>query len=274
MDRRHAFARFATPTPSTAAQYRRPHQRQGVRVGKVGEVYLDPAAYQAMYHSTYDAAPGIWALLAVVISLGQQLTELVNVANEVEAVGGGSKQLKLELARRREDWDLIFQLIRSIIMGESDDPDADFARAYADVFDGMPQDQGKFQYEDGGEQYPPRYGLAWEIGSLYNQTWAMWSPMSWINASGDEPWYSWIPEAIAAGWVAVFNDVQAVANESPGEGPGWGAEIGQAAEATEKHVVDLGNQGKKLLEKAMNIGAGVGVLALILGGAVLFGGRR
>jgi len=243
-----------------------------VRVGKSDEVYLDPAKLRLAYEGIYNKSPGIWTLLAITFSLGSLLANLIDRANAVEAVGGGSKQLKLELDRRREDWQAVLWMLQAIIFGQTDTPTEDYAEAYKMIFVEYPQDQGLFEYEN-GTQLPPRYGLAWEIGSLSNQVWAMWHPSTWVHEDPDEPWYSWIPVAIAAGWVEAFNDVQVVAGQSPNEGPGWGAEIGIAAEETEKKVIDLGKQGASLLRKAAGMAAGGALLGLLIGGALL-GSRR
>ena len=272
MNRRQAFARHGFHAVTGASRYSRPRKR--MRVGK--DYYLDPAKYRDLYLAIYDQYPGIFSLSAVLMSLGQQLTNLVEVANTVEAVGGGSKQLKLELGRRREDWFGVLQILQDIFTGNSEDPDADFQEAYRRIFVRFPQDEGKFDYEDGGSVLPPRYGLAWEVGSLMNQAWAMWHPTLWINEDGDEPWYSWIPQAIAAGWVEAFNDVQSLAGQAPGGGgPGWGAEIAQAADATSLKVTELGQKGAALIAKAYG-GAGTlvaaGIGAYLLG--MFIGGRR
>ena len=270
MDRRKAFARRPRPTGPNALQHSRAYSR--VRVGKSDDVYLDPAKLRLVYEGIYNKSPGFWTLLAIVFSVGGVLGDLINRANEVEAVGGGSQQLKLELNRRREDWEGILQLLRADVFGDSEDSDADFAKAYKLLFVSFPQDEGEFEYEN-GSQLPPRYGLIWEIGSLSNQVWAMWHPLSWVHDDPDEPWYSWIPVAIAAGWVEAFNDVQGLVGQAPEQGPGWGAGIAQAAEQTEQAVIDIGNKGASLLKKAVGMAAGGALLGLLIGGALL-GSRR
>ncbi len=269
MNRRQAFARF-TPHSTAAASHARARRRQGqkARIGKANQNEMDPAAFRDMLLDIYNSSPGLVTLMAVVLSLGSMLTELIDRANDVEQVGGGSAQLRIDLMRRREDWFEIWFLLMQIVKGESEDPEADLQMALEWTFKGFPQDQGKYEYEN-GSGFPPRYGLAWEIGSLYNQVWAMWHPMSWVGEDPDEPWYSFIPTAIAAGWVGIFNEVEEVFTDAPDGGAGWGAKIGEAAEQTQTAVskiadkYDLGKIAKKL--GAMGAGllfAGVYVTAL------------
>ncbi len=136
------------------------------------------------------------------------------------------------------------------------------------LFVEFPQDEGLWDYEAGGSVLPPPRGLIWELGTLMNQTFAMWHPIAWIGDDPDEPWWSWVPVAIAAGWVAAINDVQQLADQAPEQGPGWGAQIGHAAEQTQAKVVELAEQGAavigQLAAKAGAIALGVGLLALLI----------
>lgn len=274
MDRRQAFSRFAPTGSSHAAAHARARRRQGqrARVGKSGDLYLDPATFRKFYTSIYEAHPGILTLCAIAFSLGDRLTQLIDTANEVEAAGGGSAQLKLDLMRRREDWFEIYFMLRRVVLGDSDDPDADYAKALKWTFEGFPQDEGLYGYEN-GEALPPRYGLAWEIGSLYNQVWAMWHPATWIHEDPDEPWYSWVPVAIAAGWVGALNDVQSLVTEAPGGGAGWGAELAAAGEATELKVIELKDSAIDFGKQIAGATTGALLGGLLVGG-ILLGRRR
>lgn len=275
MNRRHAFARFAKTASSGAAAHARSRRRQGqrARVGKAGEIYLDPAKFRSFFLTVYNDHPGIFSLFLILFSLGDRLTHLIETANEVEQVGGGSAQLKLELMRRREDWFEIYFTLQQILFGNSEDPEGDFDKAVRWTFEGFPQDQGLYGYEN-GEQLPPKYGLAWEIGSLYNQVWAMWHPITWIGDDPDEPWFSWLPTWIAAGWVAGVNDLQALVADAPEQGPGWGAEIAAAASETESKVSELGQEGFDFAKKAAGMAGGALLGGLLLGGIVLGSRRR
>lgn len=285
MDRFGLQHRFHSNNAMTSLRARhapRAPMRPGVRIqlakrarvgAKVGS--FDPALLRDEYLRIYNAAPGLWALGAVLFSLGQKLTRLIEVATTVEAVGGGSAQLKLELNRRVDDWTMLRQEFFEIVFNEVEDPKAAFDELYRRIFVRFPQDQGKWDYEDGGSQYPPKYGLAWEIGSLTNQVWAMWHPTLWISENPDEPWYSWIPAAIAGGWIEALNDVQSVISESPVEGPGWGAEMAETAEKTQIAAVDFAKKGADAIKKAAyGAGAAVVGLGLLFLGIFAVGGRR
>lgn len=274
MNRRQAFARF-TPHSTAAASHARARRRQGqkARIGKASENQIDPAAFRDMYLSIYNSSPGLVSLMAVVLSLGSMLTELIDRANDVEQAGGGSAQLKLELMRRREDWFEIWFVLMQIVKGESEAPEADLQMALDWTFKGFPQDQGKYEYEN-GSQLPPRYGLAWEVGTLYNQVWAMWHPITWVGEDPDEPWYTFIPTAIAAGWVDIFNEIEEVFTGAPDGGAGWGAKIAQSAEQTEAAVVEIGEKGYSLAKKALGMAGGALLAGLLVGGLVIGGRRR
>lgn len=270
MNHRHAMLR----------RFNRPG-RTGRTIARVGatdekDLRLDPAKYRTYYRQIYDKSKDLWGLGFVIFSLGQRLAELREVAAEVESVGGGSLQLRLELERRKEDYFELVQRFSKLVQGDVDDVQESFAELERFIFVSFPQNEGEWEYMDGGTQLPPRYGMAWEIGTLTNQVWAMWHPANWILDDPDTPWWEWIPVAIAAGWVDAINSVQETVSDAPESGPGWGAEIGQAAEDTSQVVSELAEEGAEALGKigASATGALVAAGALFLGAAFFLGGRR
>lgn len=90
----------------------------------------------------------------------------------------------------------------------------------------------------------------------------------------DEPWYSFIPTAIAAGWVGIFNEVEEVFTDAPDGGAGWGAKIGEAAEQTQAAVVEIGEKGYELAKKAAGMAGGALLAGLVVGGIVIGSSRR
>lgn len=264
MNHRNALAsRHSGHAPRRAGQ---------ARVGKVTpvELYLDPGKLRDLYRGIFEKNPTLWALTMVIFSLGQRLAAMREVAAEVEAVGGGSLQLRLELNRRVDDWMGLLQRVRYILAADYDEGEdeaslsAELARL---VFVEFPQDEGLWEYEDGGSVLPPRYGFAWEIGTLMNQVWAMWHPISWIGQN-NEPWWMVLPETIAAGWVAAVNDTQELAGAMPEYGPGWGAQIGEAAVETEAAAISIGQRGYDLAVKIAAGGMAIGLA--VLGGLYLW----
>lgn len=277
-------ARTYAPAGETRDRYRRALGRQRGRVGATpaDELYLNPSDLVLYYRQIFDKDPSMWTLGFIIFSVGQRLADVRMHAAEVEAVGGGSLQLRLELDRRVEDWQGLVWDFKSLVRGSVDPSydwgtlgsEASFATSIARrLFIAYPQDQGLFDYEAGGgiSQLPPPRGLIWELGTLMNQTWAMWHPIAWIGDDPDEPWWSWLPVAIAAGWVEAVNEVQSIAADEPTQGPGWGAEIGHAAEQTEAKVVELGEKGASVIgalaKSAAMAGIGLGLLALVIMGS-------
>lgn len=263
MNHRNALAnRHSGHAPRRAGQ---------ARVGKVTpvELYLDPGKLRDLYRGIFEKDPTLWSLTMVIFSLGQRLAAMRDVAAQVEAIGGGSLQLRLELERRVEDWSGLLQDVKYAALGQfdADEDEAAMASEIARrVFVEFPQDEGKWEYLDGGSQLPPRYGLAWEIGTLLNQVWATWHPILWIGQNG-EPWYMVLPQQIAAGWVEAITDTQELAGALPEQGEGWGAQIGHAAEETEAAIIQIGQKGVDLVKAAASAGMALGVA--LLGGLFL-----
>jgi hypothetical protein len=118
--------------------------------------------------------------------------------------------------------------------------------------------------------------LVWEVGSLSNQIWSSFAPVRWImefDESGaiTTPWYQWVPELIAAGWVHAINEVQELVQ--PGAvtegGAEWGAQLGTAAEQTEERLTQAAEDAQAWLGEvastASTIALGfVGLAALVL----------
>lgn len=282
--------RFAPRIPNTADSYE-PAQGGGrlayaralnrfgprrARVGKDTELYLNPATLVTYYRQIFDADPTIWTIGFIIYSVGQRLADLRMVAQDVENVGGGSLQLRLELERRVEDWQgMVMDFARTLRAQNDPEEDADAlaSELARRLFVEFPQDEGLWDYEAGGSVLPPPRGLIWELGTLANQVWAMWHPIAWVMDDPDEPWWSWMPVAIAAGWVSAINDVQEVVNNEPTQGPGWGAQLGTAAEQTEAKAVELSEKASEVLDSAIAYATG-GAAIVLLGLGLLVLGRR
>ena len=224
MNHRLALAqRFAPRIPDTSRSYapggargraraqQITHGRRRARVGKVEpvEVYMNPGDVVKIYRKIFDSDPTIWTLGFILFSVGAQLAEIRERAADVEDVGGGSLQLRLELERRVEDLESFLSDYIRILRAMGGDETvldgieiAEYTQTLAEhIFvQGWPD---KIDYEagEGSEVNPLPYGLIWEISSLTNQVWAMWHPITWIGDDPDVPWWEWIPVAIAAGWV-------------------------------------------------------------------------
>lgn len=301
MNHRLALAqRFAPRIPDTSRSYapggargraraqQITHGRRRARVGKVEpvEVYMNPGDVVKIYRKIFDSDPTIWTLGFILFSVGAQLAEIRERAADVEDVGGGSLQLRLELERRVEDLESFLSDYIRILRAMGGDETvldgieiAEYTQTLAEhIFvQGWPD---KIDYEagEGSEVNPLPYGLIWEISSLTNQVWAMWHPITWIGDDPDVPWWEWIPVAIAAGWVEAINRVQdLVTQEDPGGGEGWGAQVGHAAEQTEAAVIEIGEAGGAAIGRAAAVAKkmlGAAAVGVGLGLLLLLGNRR
>jgi hypothetical protein len=251
------------------------------RVGLVEQpVGMDPSGFRDVLRARYNESPGVISLGMVIYTLGGFLLEAREAVREVELVGGGVAQVRAELVRRMEDYESVrqdwYQLLEGNTAGMGPDGETlTLDMIETQVFVRFPQDEGPWEYEDGTSEIPPARGLTWQVGTLLNQVWNAHHPARWIGADPDTPWWEWVPEMLAAGWVEAFNTVQAAVVGRPDIGPGLGAEIGHQAELMEDQLDALANKAGDLLTAV----AGAGRTALIVGALfaafLVFGrGRR
>jgi hypothetical protein len=248
---------------------------------------MNPGDVVKIYRKIFDSDPTIWTLGFILFSVGAQLAEIRERAADVEDAGGGSLQLRLELNRRVEDFEgsvFAYTAILRFMAGDTEAPmlgdtaEESLEALARELF--IAGDPREIDYEagEGSEVNPLPYGLIWEISSLTNQVWAMWHPITWIGEDPDEPWWEWIPVAIAAGWVEAINRVQdLVAQEDPGGGEGWGAQVGHAAEQTEAAVIEIGEAGGAAIGRAAAVAKkmlGAAAVGVGLGLLLLLGNRR
>lgn len=263
--------------------------RRRARVGRVTpvDVYMNPGDVVKLYRRIFDEDPTVWTLGFVLFSAGKQLAEIRDRAAEVEQVGGGALQLRLELNRRVEDFEgsvFAYTAILRFMAGDTEAPmrgdtvEESLEALARELF--IAGDPSKIDYEagEGSEVNPLPYGLIWEISSLTNQVWAMWHPIQWISADPDAPWWEWIPVFVAAGWVEAINSVQELATQAdPDGGAGWGAEIAESAEQTEAAVIEIGEAGADAIAAAAGVvGKGMAMAAIGLGlvALIVIGGRK
>lgn len=270
-------------------RFRRTASPSSVRVGRtdpIGE-QVDPAKYRDFWRAWYNrASEGQRRYRAALLfTLVENRTRaLLGAIDDQIRAGGQLDQVRLDALRildRIDGWNRTFA---EIFSSRPDDVGAEEWDAYVrDVYRVQIHDalfrgySSLIEDEVSPDGYRAPPGELFAVAALGNQVAAVGEVGAYLNLDPSVPWWRWLFQASAAGWVAILNEASALINAGASQagvapGPGWGTGMAESAEAAEVWVETKAQQIADAVKKAG--GAAVGIAKAFAVGVGLFLGSQ